>query len=162
MSLGDPAGARAVVNRCRSPEKRLDRARDRDRPPRRGLSTVVLVVDRQPAQARAAQVTGASTRWRSRLGDGAQAPVVDAVGDELADIGVHAACLVEEDAVRRRIVSAIAQQVLQHRERGALGVGALRDLRELLRVARRTTLRAEVASASASASDTWPASSMKR
>ena len=58
------------------------------------------------------------------------------------------------------IVSSLAEQVLEHGGAGADRVRALADVRELLRVAEQDDVVARAcATAIASASDTWPASS---
>ena len=60
---------------------------------------------------------------------------VDEIGDEPADVGVHAPALVEEHAAvlgNRRLA---VEQMLEHGQPGAAGMGALRDLGELQRIA---------------------------
>ena len=60
---------------------------------------------------------------------------VDEVGDEPADVGVHAPALLEEDAAVLGDRRVAAEQVLEHGAARAARVGALRDLGELERVA---------------------------
>ena len=89
-----------------------------------------------------------------------QAPVVAALGDERADVGVHAPGLGQQHAALGRDRVRAVEQVLEHRRPGAAGVGGLGDLRQLLRVAEQHDRRARSApAATASASANWPASS---
>lgn len=62
-------------------------------------------------------------------------PLVHQLGDEGADVGVQAPGLLEEDAARGVDGLPLPQQVLEDRERGALGVRRRRHLRQLLGVA---------------------------
>ena len=92
---------------------------------------VAGVVDGQEAQPGAER--GAPGAATSR--EAVQPAVVDDLRDEPADVRVHAPRAVEEDPLVRRHRRMLAEQVLQHRGAGALGMRALRDLGELQRIA---------------------------
>ena len=74
-------------------------------------------------------------RLALELGHAREAVVVDDLGDEAANIGMHAARALEEQAHVRRDRRVVAEQVLEHRAPRARGMRALRDLRELQRIA---------------------------
>ncbi len=95
------------------------------------------MLDRDPADApfRSACAVAPRRPAGARGLDRLQAPVVHQLRAELRDLGVQALGVVEEDAAVGRDRLAVAEQVLEHRERGAGGVGALGHLRELLGVA---------------------------
>ena len=92
---------------------------------------VALVLDRQEARARCR----ASVAWRRALLGGREPAVVERVRDEPADVGVHPARALEEEAPVLGDRRALAEQVLEHRAPALAGMDALRDLRELQRVA---------------------------
>jgi len=75
---------------------------------------------------------------------------------------MHAEALLKEDAAVFRNRRRVSKQVLEHGRAGPGRMHALRDLRELEGSPSRITLRAAVPIASASASETWPASSITR
>ncbi len=66
--------------------------------------------------------------------DRVQAALVDDLGDEAADVGVHASGAVEEDSKLWRDRAVLSEQVLEHRGAGSVRMDALGDLRELKRV----------------------------
>ena len=76
-------------------------------------------------------VPGASTFWRAQAVDRVEAALVDHLGDEAADVGVHASGAVEEDSELGRDRAVLSEQVLEHRGAGSVGMYALGDLREL-------------------------------
>ena len=59
------------------------------------------------------------------LRDGVQTALVDDLGHEPADVGVHPASSVEEDAALGWDRAMLAEQVLEHRGAGAVGMHAL-------------------------------------
>ena len=79
-----------------------------------------------------------------------------------ADVGVEATRALEEDARGRPGCRIVAEQVLEHRRLAPVGMRPLEHLGELLRIADEHDIARAVPIASASASDTWPASSMNR
>ena len=73
---------------------------------------------------------------RSRaLRDRAEPTLVERLRDEAADLRVHPPRLLEEEAELGRDRLVLAEQVLEHARAGAVGMDALRHLRELERVA---------------------------
>ena len=89
-----------------------------------------------------------------------QLAAVADLADKPADIGVHAAADVDEQPAVGRHRALLAEQVAECGDAGLLGMPALRDLRQLLGIAEQHRLVADVPTARASASDTWPASSI--
>ena len=90
----------------------------------------VLVRDLEPDRP----VAGRERARRGHRGRLEPALVVG-VGGEVAELGPQAPGLGEEEAAVGRDRHVLAEEVLQHREPGVLGVRALRDLRQLVRVA---------------------------
>ena len=93
------------------------------------------MLDRHPAQAGAAELSPTVDTLALAARGRAQAPVIHQLGDEVADVGVQAPGPLEEDAAGGIDGLRVAQQVLQHRQGGAVGVRPLGDLRQLLGVA---------------------------
>ena len=93
---------------------------------------------------------------------GLEPALVERLRDVAADVRMEAERPLEEDAAilgdRRRL----AEQVLEHGGPRPLGMRALEHLRELERVAEEDEVPRAVPMASASASETWPPSSMNR
>lgn len=69
------------------------------------------------------------------LGDALEAAVVDRVGDEAADVGMHPARAAKEDTEVGRNGGVAIEQVLEAGEAGVAGVAALDGLGELHLVA---------------------------
>ena len=162
MSLVPRAAASRPFASVNSPPTQpLDLRRDR-RPPPPGDERASCPRARPARSAGPAPNAARSTAARSPAA-GSSRPVVDDLRDEPAHVGVHAARALEEDAALRRDRRVVAEQVLEHR-----AARARRDATPCETCAScsgspsRTTLRAHVPIASASASETWPASSMNR
>ncbi len=64
-----------------------------------------------------------------------QAPLVERVGDERVDVGVEPVRRAQQQAAIGGDRPFVAHQVLERRGGGTLGVGALRDLRQLVGIA---------------------------
>ena len=90
-----------------------------------------------------------------------EAPAVVRVGRERAELGPEAPRLGEEQPAVGRDGDVVAEQMLEHGSLGALGVRALRDLRELVRVAEQDQRAGTRPAASTSARASCPASSTK-
>jgi hypothetical protein len=86
---------------------------------------------RRPVPLRAGRVDAQVLAALDRL----QAAVVGGAGDEAAHLGVHAPAAVEEDAAPGADGVVVPEHVLEHGGAGAVRVGALADVRQLLRVA---------------------------
>src|SRR5439155_11342151 len=65
-----------------------------------------------------------------------QAPVVDDLRDEPADLGVHPPSALEKEPVVGRYGRIVAEKMLEHRAARSTRVDALRDLRKLKRIAK--------------------------
>src|ERR1700694_1970861 len=92
------------------------------------------MLDRSVTQAGAAQEGCADMPSRTtflRL----QAAVVDDLGDELANSGMHPPGALKEDSAFGRNGLVGAEEMFQNGEAAVVGMDALRDLRELQRVA---------------------------
>ena len=116
---------------------------------------VADVLDRQEPQPRA-EVGGLARE----LGHAVEPAVVDDLGDESADVGMHPPRALEEDAHVRRNRRVLAEQVLEHRAPVPSGCVPCETCASCSGSPSSTTLRAAVPIASASASDTCPASSI--
>ena len=92
----------------------------------------------------------------------AQATLVDGVGDEPAHVIVHAIGDAEKDAAIGGHGGVPLEEVLQAGHPGLARVSSLGGLAELHLVAHRTRFEVDVPTATALASENWPASSMKR
>ena len=90
-----------------------------------------LVLDRDPA----GPVARARARRRAVTGRVIEAPVVVRVRGERAELRPQPPGLREEEPAVGRHGLVVAEEVLEHREPRALRVRALRDLRQLVRVA---------------------------
>ena len=123
--------------RCSGRRRAASRPRSRDRLGLLGRALAVArVLDRRACAGPAPVRPGAATAWRSARLDGAQAAVVHRARRRSGRRRGACASVASRKTPRPGgMVCAVAEQVLEHRGAGAARVGALADVRELLRVA---------------------------